>query len=64
MVRAALRLCASFLFVVSRWMLALVHRVGGLGWRLCGLGLDGVGGRFGEMMFGGVRMLILIQRLC
>lgn len=64
MVRVALRLFASFLSVVSRWMFVLVDRVGGLGWRLCDLGLDGVGGRFGEMMFGGVRMLILIQRLC
>lgn len=45
-------------------MFVPVDRVGGLGWRLCDLSLDEVGGRFGEMMFGGVRMLILIQRLC
>jgi hypothetical protein len=57
----ALRLFASFLSVVSRWLFVLVDRVvGSLGWRLRDLGLDGVGGRLGEMMFGGVRILILI----
>lgn len=56
-------LCLS---VVSRSMLVPVHRVAGLGWRLRGLGLDVVDGLFGEMMIGGVRMLIgfLSRMLC
>ena len=45
-------------------MVVLGDRVGGLDWRLRDLGRDVVDGRFGGMMFGGGRMLILIRMLC